>query len=83
MEAREGVGDAAGAVFHVDDCEVVTGQAGDLGEGRGEAEEEYAVKSLAISEAGFECFWDGGGGGGGGRRTFNAYGSGGAGAFEV
>lgn len=34
VETRESVGDAAMAVLHVDDDEVVAGEASDLGEGR-------------------------------------------------
>lgn len=40
------------AVFHVDDDEVIAGEAGDLGERGGEGEEEEAVEGLAVSEAG-------------------------------
>lgn len=75
VEAREGVGDAAVAVFHVDHHEVVAGEAGDLGDGGGEAEEEEAVEGFAIFETGFEGLWGGGcgeigsdGDGGGSKR---------------
>lgn len=54
METGEGVGDATVAVFHIDDNEIVTGETSDLGEGRGEAEEEETVKGFAIVETGFE-----------------------------
>lgn len=60
-KAGEGVADAAGAVFHVDDDEIVAGEARDLGDGGGEAEEEEAVEGLAIAETGFECFRGDGG----------------------
>lgn len=65
METREGVGDAAVAVLHVDDDEVVAGEAGDLGESWGEGEEEEAVEGFAIVEAGFEGLFGGGVGGNG------------------
>jgi hypothetical protein len=45
VEPGESVGNASRAVFHVDDDEVVAGETGDLGEGRGEAEEEETVWS--------------------------------------
>lgn len=61
-EAGEGVGDAAGAVLHVDDDVVVAGEAGDLCEGGGVAEEKEAVEGLAGGEAGAEA--EGGDGGG-------------------
>lgn len=54
VEAGEGGGGAAVAVLHVDDDEVIAGEAGDLGKGGGEGEEEEAVEGLAVSEAGFE-----------------------------
>ncbi len=63
METRESVGDATVAVLHVNDDEVVAGETGDLGEGRGEAEEEETVQGLAIAEARFEAFGIGCGGG--------------------
>ena len=50
-------------MFHVDDDEVIAGETGDLGEGRGEAEEEETVQGLAIAEARFEALEVGGGGG--------------------
>jgi hypothetical protein len=55
-EAGERVGDAARAVLHVDNDEVVAGEAGDLSECGGEAEEEEAVEGLAVVETGFEGF---------------------------
>lgn len=66
MEAGEGLGDAAMAVLHVDDDKVIAGEAGDLGESWGEGEEEEAVESLAVLEAGLEVLGGGGDGGGGG-----------------
>lgn len=65
MEAGEGLGDAAMAVLHVHDHEVIAGEAGDLGEGWGEGEEEEAVESLAVLEPGLEGLGGGGDGGGG------------------
>lgn len=59
VKAGECVGDAAGAVLHVDDDVVVSGEACDLGECRREAEEEEAVEGLAIMETGFEGFGGG------------------------
>lgn len=59
MEAGESGGDGTVAVFHVDDDKVVAGEGGDLGEGRGEGEEEEAVEGFATFEAGFEGFWRG------------------------
>lgn len=53
-------------MFHIDDGEVVAGKSGDFSEGRGETEEENAVESFSIFQAGFEGLWDFGGGGGGG-----------------
>nr|GMC97926.1 hypothetical protein Iba_chr05dCG11700 [Ipomoea batatas] len=53
-KARESVRYAAVAVLHVDHSEVVAGEAGNLSESGGEAEEENPVKSLAIPEAGFQ-----------------------------
>ena len=44
VEPGESVGNASRAVFHVDDNEVVAGETSDLGEGRGEAEEEETVQ---------------------------------------
>jgi hypothetical protein len=55
-EAGERVGDAAGAVLHVYDDEVVAGEAGDLGKCGGEAEKEEAIEGLAVVETGFEGF---------------------------
>lgn len=52
----ESVGDSAGTVFHVDNNEIVAGETGDLRECWREAEEEEAVKGLAISEAGLQGF---------------------------
>lgn len=49
VEARESVADAAGAVLHVDDNEVVAGEGGDLREGGGEGEEEETVQGFAIA----------------------------------
>lgn len=49
VEARERVADAAGAVLHVDDDEVVAGEGGDLGQGGGEGEEEETVKGVAVA----------------------------------
>ena len=49
VEARERVADAAGAVLHVDDNEVVAGEGGDLGEGGGEGEEEETVEGVAVA----------------------------------
>lgn len=54
METREGIRDGSVAVFHVDDDEVVAGEAGDFGESWGEGEEEDAVESFAGAETGFE-----------------------------
>lgn len=34
MEAREGGRDTSGAVFHINDDEVIAGEASDLGESR-------------------------------------------------
>lgn len=59
VNAGERVGDAAGAVLHVDDDVVVAGEAGDLGQCGREAEEKEAVEGLAIVETGFEGFWAG------------------------
>lgn len=56
METGESGGDGTVAVFHVDDDKVVAGEGGDLGEGRGEGEEEEAVEGFATFEAGFEGF---------------------------
>lgn len=53
-------------MLHVNDDEVVAGEAGDLGEGGGEAEEEEAIKGFAIVEAGLEGLGRGGDGNGGG-----------------
>jgi hypothetical protein len=61
--SQESNENASRAVFHVDDDEVVAGETGDLGEGRGEAEEEKTVQGLTITEARFEAFRVGGGGG--------------------
>uniref|UniRef100_A0A2N9IKD9 CCHC-type domain-containing protein n=1 Tax=Fagus sylvatica TaxID=28930 RepID=A0A2N9IKD9_FAGSY len=61
--SQESNENASRAVFHVDDDEVVAGETGDLGEGRGEAEEEKTVQGLTITEARFEAFGVGGGGG--------------------
>ena len=61
VEARKGGGDSTVAVFHVDDDEVVSSEAGDLGEGWGEGEEEEAVQGIAVLEAGFEGLRGGGG----------------------
>lgn len=47
----ESVGDATRTVFHVHDGEVITGEASDLGNGWGEAEEEYSIESFAVLEA--------------------------------
>lgn len=63
VEAGEGGGDAAVAVLHVDDGEVVAGESGDLGDGGGEAEEEDAVEGFTSGEAGFESVGAGGVGG--------------------
>ena len=63
MEARESVGNASLAMFHVDDDEVVAEETDDLSKGRREAEEEETVQGLAIAEARFEAFGVGGGGG--------------------
>ena len=86
VEAGESVGDASRAVFHVDDDEVVAGETGDLGEGRGEAEEEETVQGLAIAEARFEAFGIGGGGGSESVCVGGVYGGairvGGGGGFE-
>ncbi len=43
MWSQESFRNASRAVFHVDDDKVVAGETGDLGEGRGEAEEEKTV----------------------------------------
>lgn len=50
----ESVGDSAGTVFHVDNDEVIAGEARDLGEGGGEAEEEETVEDFATVETGLE-----------------------------
>lgn len=42
------------SVLHVDDGKVVAREAGDLGKGWGEAEEEDAIEDFAFGEAGFE-----------------------------
>jgi len=49
VDAWERVADAAGAVLHVDDDEVVASEGGDLGEGGGEGEEEETVEGVAIA----------------------------------
>lgn len=54
VEAREGVGDSAVTMLHVDDDVVVTGKASNLSESRGEAEEKEAVECFSIVETGFE-----------------------------
>jgi len=54
VETGESVGDAAVAVFHVDDNEVVAGEGGDFGEGGGEGEEEETVEGFVGTETGFE-----------------------------
>lgn len=62
-EAVQSLGDAAVAVLHVDDDEIVAGEAGDLGESGGEGAEEEAVEGIAIVEARFEGRRTGRGGG--------------------
>lgn len=49
-------------MLHVDDGEVVASDAGDLGEGWGEAEEEDAVEGFAAAEAVFKGLRRRGGG---------------------
>lgn len=48
MQAREGVGDAAVAVFHVYNYEIVAGIASDFGEDWREAAEEEAIQSVTF-----------------------------------
>lgn len=52
METGESVGDPAVTMLHVDDDEVVAGEAGDLRERWGEGEEEEAVEGVATAETG-------------------------------
>ena len=47
----ESVGDATRTVFHVHDGEVIAGEASDLGNGRGETEEEDSIESFSVFEA--------------------------------
>ena len=54
VEAGEGVRDAAVPVLHVDEDEVVAGEAGDLGDGWGESKEGHAVDDLAVLDSGLE-----------------------------
>lgn len=54
MEAREGIGDTAVAMLHVDDGEVVAGETGDFRQSWRETEEENAVEGFAIFQASFE-----------------------------
>lgn len=75
-DAVESLGDAAGAVFHINYDEIVAGETGDLGEGRGEAEEEEAVEGFAIFEAGFEGLVRCGGGDGVAGRCVGGVGGG-------
>ena len=63
VEPGESIRNASRAVFHVDDNEVVAGEIGDLGEGRGEAEEEETVQDQrswfsSISDYGFGFGFD-------------------------
>lgn len=60
METRESVRDSAVAVLHVNDDKVVAGKSRDLGERRGEGEEEKAVEGVAITETGLQCAIGGG-----------------------
>lgn len=53
-EAGERLGDPARPVLHVNDDIVVAGEGGELGEGRGEGEEEQAVEGVPGGEAGLE-----------------------------
>lgn len=53
-EDLEGLMDSSRAVFHVDDCKVVTRECDDLGQSGGEGEEEDAIEGFAIAEAGLE-----------------------------
>lgn len=52
-------------MFHVDHDEVIAGEASNLGEGWGKAEEEEAVEGLTAMETGFEALGGGGRGDGG------------------
>ena len=49
-------------MLHVDDDEIVAGEAGDLGESGAEGAEEETVEGFAIVEAGFEGWRTGQGG---------------------
>lgn len=51
MKASESIGYAAGAVLHVYDDEIVTGEARNFGESWGEREEEESVEGLVALEA--------------------------------
>jgi hypothetical protein len=53
-KAGERLGDPARPVLHVDDDVVVAGEGGELGEGRGEGEEEQTVQGVSGGEAGLE-----------------------------